>query len=94
MPTIESEKNETEEEEMDHEPAESDKSSDEDSESGSVDDDEISDLDEEEYDHRRTHCLDEMADLERQFSDIKEQCIALSVLMMLATLCPIHCRGV
>ncbi|CAC5378471.1 BRMS1 [Mytilus coruscus] len=73
MPTIESEKNETEEEEMDHEPAESDKSSDEESESGSVDDDEISDLDEEECDQRRTHCLDEMADLERQFSDIKEQ---------------------
>ena len=40
MPTIENEKNETEEEEMDHEPAESYKSSDDDSESGSVDDDE------------------------------------------------------
>lgn len=33
----------------------------------------LSDLDVEECDQRRTHCLDEMADLEKQFSDIKEQ---------------------
>lgn len=72
MPNIDSERNDTEEEDMDHEPAESEKSSEDDSESGSGEDD-GSDLDEEECDQRRTHCLDEMADLERQFSDIKEQ---------------------
>lgn len=39
MPNIDSERNDTEEEEMDHEPAESEKSSDDDSESGSGEDD-------------------------------------------------------
>lgn len=33
----------------------------------------VKELDEEECDQRRNHCLDEMADLEKQFTDIKEQ---------------------
>jgi hypothetical protein len=32
-------------------------------------------LDEEECVQRRSHCLDEMADLEKQFTDIKEQLV-------------------
>ena len=33
----------------------------------------VSDLDEEESDRRRNECLDDMSDLERQFSDVREQ---------------------
>ena len=31
------------------------------------------DLDEEQCDERRNECLDDMADLERQFSELREQ---------------------
>jgi len=66
---------EAEHEEMDHSSAanESDKgTSDGDSseDSGSED---SSEMDEEECEHRRSECLDDMIDLERQFSYLKEQ---------------------
>lgn len=35
-----------------------------------------SDMDEEECEHRRAECLDDMVDLERQFSFLKEQWVA------------------
>lgn len=77
MPTIEHEAVETEEEEvepdkdetMDEENTGSD--GDDDSE-GSVEED-GSELDEEECTRRRNECLDDMAELERQFSEIREQ---------------------
>lgn len=77
MPTIESEALETEEEEveadkdetLDDENTGSD--GDEDSE-GSIEED-GSDMDEEECSKRRNECLDDMSELERQFSEIREQ---------------------
>ncbi|XP_013407838.1 breast cancer metastasis-suppressor 1-like protein-A [Lingula anatina] len=76
MPSV-SEKNETEDEEMEQESQDSDKSEDDESESGSGseegDEEESSELDEEECERRRDECLDDMLDLEKQFSDLKEQ---------------------
>ncbi|KAK2193250.1 hypothetical protein NP493_16g05040 [Ridgeia piscesae] len=73
MPGIE-EKNESEDEEMEQDTPESDKSDDDDSESGSgSDEDASSELDDEEYERRRTECIDDMSDLEKQFSELKEQ---------------------
>ena len=71
---------EAEHEEMDHSSAanESDKgTSDGDSseDSGSED---SSEMDEEECEHRRSECLDDMIDLERQFSYLKEQWVDFS----------------
>ncbi|OWF53358.1 breast cancer metastasis-suppressor 1-like protein-A [Mizuhopecten yessoensis] len=71
MPTIENGKGE-EDEEMEHESPDSDKSSEDESELGSMDEDE-SDLDEEECERRKNEFLDDMIDLERQFTDLKEQ---------------------
>ncbi|GIY93944.1 hypothetical protein CEXT_562652 [Caerostris extrusa] len=69
--------NESEGEEIDPETAESDKSSNEDSDSsgsGSGSDDESSsEVDEECIDKRRSECLHQMADLEKQFVFMKEQ---------------------
>ena len=33
----------------------------------------IAELDDEEYERRRTECIDDMSDLEKQFSELKEQ---------------------
>ncbi|XP_067681657.1 breast cancer metastasis-suppressor 1-like protein-A [Haliotis asinina] len=75
MPLIENDRGETEEEEMDHDPGDSDKSSED--ETGSAtsegEDEDTSDLDEEESERRRNECLDDMTELERQFSELKEQ---------------------
>lgn len=71
MPVLENGKAETEEEEMEQETPGSNNSSDDDSEMGSEDED-GSELDEEECERRKTECLDDMADLEKQFSDLKE----------------------
>nr|XP_022331280.1 breast cancer metastasis-suppressor 1-like protein [Crassostrea virginica] len=71
MPVLENGKLETEEEEMEQETPGSNNSSDDDSEMGSEEED-GSDLDEEECERRKTECLDDMADLEKQFSDLKE----------------------
>nr|CAG4650631.1 EOG090X0IS7 [Sida crystallina] len=72
----EKEESEGEQEEMDHSSAanESEKgvSSDGDSSEDSGTDN-SSDMDEEECEHRRTECMDDMIDLERQFSYLKEQ---------------------
>ncbi|GIX70885.1 hypothetical protein CDAR_261012 [Caerostris darwini] len=69
--------NESEGEEIDPETAESDKSSNEDSDSsgsGSGSDDESSsEVDEECIDKRRSECLHQMAELEKQFVFMKEQ---------------------
>lgn len=71
MPVLENGKAETEEEEMEQETPGSNNSSDDDSEMGSEDED-GSELDEEECERRKTECLDDMAALEKQFSDLKE----------------------
>lgn len=74
MPSI-SDKNETEEEDMDQDSQESDKSDEDmsDTGSGSEEDECSSELDEEECERRRKECLEDMDDLEKQFSDLKEQ---------------------
>lgn len=77
MPTIENENPETEEEENEPEKEETledentGSEGDDDSE-GSIDED-GSEMDEEECTRRRNECLDDMAELERQFSEIREQ---------------------
>lgn len=79
MPTIESEALETEEEEieadkdetLDDENENTGSDGDDDSE-GSIEED-GSDMDEEECSKRKNECLDDMAELERQFSEIREQ---------------------
>ncbi|XP_060069933.1 breast cancer metastasis-suppressor 1-like protein-A [Ylistrum balloti] len=71
MPTIENGKGDGEEE-MEQETPDSDKSSEDESELGSMDEDE-SELDEEECERRKNEFLDDMIDLERQFTDLKEQ---------------------
>merc|ERR1712002_911237 len=75
MPEIE-EKNDTEEEDMEQYGSENEKSEDEEypclyMSSGS-DEDESSELDEEECEQRRSDCMNDMADLEKQFNEIKE----------------------
>ncbi|XP_078591031.1 breast cancer metastasis-suppressor 1-like protein isoform X5 [Branchiostoma floridae x Branchiostoma japonicum] len=62
-------------EDMDQSTPDSDKSNSEESatSSASEEDDESSELDEEDCDRRRTECMADMADLERQFTDLKEQ---------------------
>lgn len=75
MPEIE-EKNDTEEEDMEQYGSDNEKSEDEEypimyMSSGS-DEDESSEIDEEECEHRRSECMEDMADLEKQFNDIKE----------------------
>ncbi|KAH3846076.1 breast cancer metastasis-suppressor 1-like protein-A [Dreissena polymorpha] len=73
MPIIENEIPDTEEDDMEHESADGDHSSDEDSEGeGSADSSDI-ELDEEECARRRNECVDDMIELERQFSEIREQ---------------------
>ncbi|XP_064622491.1 breast cancer metastasis-suppressor 1-like protein [Lineus longissimus] len=71
MPSVEG-KNGSEDEEMDQDTPESDKSDDDESDT-SESCEESSELDEVECDQRRTECIDNMADLERQFSDLKDQ---------------------
>lgn len=69
MPTIENENPESEDEEMDQESA--DNSSDDESESADQSSD--CELDEVECNRRRNECVDDMIELERQFSEIREQ---------------------
>lgn len=76
MPGSKDDTNDSEAEEMDQETPESEKSSNDDSEStdgSATDDDDSSEMDEEECERRRTECLYDMADLERQFSLLREQ---------------------
>nr|CAG4643626.1 EOG090X0IS7 [Ilyocryptus agilis] len=72
--TREKDDSEGEAEEMDHSPIHSDKgaSSDGDSSSDSGSED-SSEMDEEECENRRSECLDDMIDLEKQFTYLKEQ---------------------
>lgn len=67
--------NESDGEEMDQETAESEKTSNDDSESStpSGSDDDSSEVDEEDCERRRNECIDDMADLERQFLHLREQ---------------------
>lgn len=59
---------------MDQETPESEKTSNDDSELSSGSEDEVSsEMDEEDSERRRSECLDDMADLERQFVHLKEQ---------------------
>lgn len=59
---------------MDQETPESEKTSNEDSDSSSGSEDEdSSEMDEEDCERRRTECIDDMADLERQFMHLKEK---------------------
>lgn len=67
--------NESDGEEVDQETAESEKTSNDDSESStpSGSDDDDSSVDEEDCERRRNECIDDMADLERQFFHLREQ---------------------
>ncbi|XP_059814429.1 breast cancer metastasis-suppressor 1 homolog [Hypanus sabinus] len=63
-------------EEMEQDSPENEESSDEDSGSSSASEEEgedSSEMDDEDCERRRTECLDEMSDLEKQFTDLKEQ---------------------
>ncbi|XP_064464057.1 breast cancer metastasis-suppressor 1-like protein [Ornithodoros turicata] len=74
MPSVKGDCNDSEGEEMDQETPESEKTSNDDSESSSGSEDEVSsEMDEEDCERRRSECLDDMADLERQFMHLKEQ---------------------
>ncbi|XP_064599908.1 breast cancer metastasis-suppressor 1-like protein [Liolophura sinensis] len=74
MPAIVEKQTETEEEDMEQETPESDKTSEDDSGTGSASEGEDSSvIDDEEYEKRKTDFLDDMADLERQFNELKEQ---------------------
>jgi len=72
---VDGDKAETEEEDMEQDTAESEKSDDDDdSDSGSGSDgDESSEFDEEDSDRRRVECVYDMADLEKTFTDLREQ---------------------
>ncbi|XP_048475554.1 breast cancer metastasis-suppressor 1 homolog [Rhincodon typus] len=63
-------------EEMEQDSPENEESSDEESGSTSASEEEgedSSEMDDEDCERRRTECLDEMSDLEKQFTDLKEQ---------------------
>ncbi|XP_041350606.1 breast cancer metastasis-suppressor 1-like protein isoform X2 [Gigantopelta aegis] len=77
----------TEEEDMEHETPDSDKSSDDETGTASSDDAESSsEIDEEECQNRKMECLDDMYELERQFSELKEHLYAERVCQMEAKL--------
>ncbi|CAH3140710.1 unnamed protein product [Porites lobata] len=74
MPSVEGEENG--EEEVDRSPNEDENMSEDEDEESSLSSDESSSessIDETENERRRNECLNDMADLERQFSDLKEQ---------------------
>ncbi|XP_065292691.1 breast cancer metastasis-suppressor 1-like protein isoform X1 [Dermacentor albipictus] len=74
MPSVKECNNDSEGEEMDQETPESDKTSNDDSDSSSgSEEDDSSEMDEEDCERRRSECIDDMADLERQFMHLKEQ---------------------
>ncbi|XP_062906005.1 breast cancer metastasis-suppressor 1-like protein-A [Mobula hypostoma] len=76
MPVHSRDKKESNHEDMDVDYPENEGSSsdDEDSESSSVSEDgDSSEMDDEDCERRRTECLDEMSNLEKQFTDLKEQ---------------------
>uniref|UniRef100_UPI00398F126F breast cancer metastasis-suppressor 1-like protein-A isoform X1 n=1 Tax=Pristiophorus japonicus TaxID=55135 RepID=UPI00398F126F len=76
MPVHSREKKENNHEDMDVDYPENEGSSsdDEDTESSSVSEDgDSSEMDDEDCERRRTECLDEMSNLEKQFTDLKEQ---------------------
>ncbi|KAG8225338.1 hypothetical protein J437_LFUL005352 [Ladona fulva] len=74
MPGIKDDREDSEGEEMEHESGESDKTSTctGDSSDG-TDSDDSSEMDEEECERRRTECMENLADLERQFTLLREQ---------------------
>ncbi|KAH6927018.1 hypothetical protein HPB50_025292 [Hyalomma asiaticum] len=73
MPSVKECNNDSEGEEMDQETPESEKTSNDDSDSSSGSEDDSSEMDEEDCERRRSECIDDMADLERQFLHLKEQ---------------------
>ncbi|KAG1697883.1 Breast cancer metastasis-suppressor 1-like protein-A [Nymphon striatum] len=74
MPGIQIGLNDSDCEEMDQEPAESEKSSHEETDSSpGSDEDDSSDMDEETCEFRRTVCIEDMADLEKYFVYLKER---------------------
>uniref|UniRef100_A0A1B6EKX5 Breast cancer metastasis-suppressor 1-like protein-A n=1 Tax=Cuerna arida TaxID=1464854 RepID=A0A1B6EKX5_9HEMI len=66
------ERDDSDGEEMEHESGDSDKSTSS-CDSSDTDTDDSSEMDEAECERRRTECMDNLADLERQFSILKEQ---------------------
>ncbi|XP_022203753.1 breast cancer metastasis-suppressor 1-like protein [Nilaparvata lugens] len=74
MPAIKEDREDSDVDEMDHESGESDKSSSScDSSDPASDSDDSSEMDTEECEKRRNACIDQMADLERQFTLVREQ---------------------
>ncbi|PNF29583.1 Breast cancer metastasis-suppressor 1-like protein-A [Cryptotermes secundus] len=74
MHGIKDDREDSDGEEMEHESGESDKSSSScDSSDAPSDSDDSSEMDEEECERRRTECMDNLVDLERQFTLLREQ---------------------
>ncbi|XP_067012066.1 breast cancer metastasis-suppressor 1-like protein [Anabrus simplex] len=74
MPVIKDEREDSDGEEMEHESGESDKSScTSDSSDAASDSDDSSEMDEEECERRRAECVENLLDLERQFTVLREQ---------------------
>ncbi|KAF4523253.1 hypothetical protein B566_EDAN006876 [Ephemera danica] len=73
MPGIKDDRDDSDGEEMEHESADSDKSSSSSDSSDGSDSDDSSEMDEEECERRRTECMENLADLERQFTLLREQ---------------------
>ncbi|PSN36344.1 Breast cancer metastasis-suppressor 1-like protein-A [Blattella germanica] len=74
MHGIKDDREDSDGEEMEHESGESDKSSSTcDSSDAASDSDDSSEMDEEECERRRNECMDNLVDLERQFTVLREQ---------------------
>ncbi|KAK7789163.1 hypothetical protein R5R35_010304 [Gryllus longicercus] len=74
MPGIKEEREDSDGDEMEHESGESDKSTSScDSSDAPSDSDDSSEMDEEECERRRTECMENLVDLERQFTLLREQ---------------------
>nr|CAD7441009.1 unnamed protein product [Timema bartmani] len=74
MPGIKDDREDSDGEEMDHDSGESDKSSTScDSSEPPSDSDDSSEMDEEECERRRSECMENLIDLERQFTLLREQ---------------------
>nr|CAD7264542.1 unnamed protein product [Timema shepardi] len=74
MPGIKDDREDSDGEEMDHDSGESDKSSTScDSSEPPSDSDDSSEMDEEECERRRSECMENLMDLERQFTLLREQ---------------------
>lgn len=73
MASLKDEREDTDGDEMEHESGESDKSSSTSDTSDGSDTDDSSELDGEECERRRNECIENLAEMERQFTVLREQ---------------------